>query len=91
MTRIYSVTYAEHLKFQPDSVDAGSKAEPDKKLKQPPVDAWRTGSKIVAVVDGWAEAAIDKAKALLEASDDVKEGRVVEISIVAVHLQNEAE
>ena len=91
MTRIYSVTYAEHLSFQPEPVDQPSKGDPNGKLTQPAVDSWRTGSKIVAVVDGWAEDAITKAKALIAESDDVKEKRVIEVAIVAVSLQNEAE
>lgn len=90
MTRIYSVTYAEHLSFQPEAVAQPTKKDPNGTIEQAPVDVWRTGSKIVAVT-GWAEDAIDKVKALLEDSADVKEGRVVEIAIVAVSLQNEAE
>jgi hypothetical protein len=91
MTRIYSVAYAEHLKFQPEPVSAATKKEPEKVLEQPLVDTWRTGAKTVAVVDGWAEDAIDRTRAILKATDDVKEGRVVELAIVAVALQNETE
>lgn len=92
MTRIYSITYAVHLAFQPDAVDAGTKTEPDRKLEQPPVDTWATRTRTVAVVDGWAEDAIKKLRGLLEEGDaDVKEGRASEVQIVAVSLQSEAE
>ncbi len=91
MTRIYQITYAVHLAFTPDPVEAGTKDEPNKKLKQPPVDAWRTGSRVVAVTDGWAEDAIKKLRGLLADDSDVKEGRATEVQIVAVTLQNEAE
>lgn len=91
MTRIYNVAYLEHLSFQPDPVPQPTKKEPDRVLEQQPVDQWRSGSKIVAVVDGYAEDAISKAKGLIAQDEDMQAGRVTEVQIVNVTLQNEAE
>lgn len=91
MTRIYNVSYLEHLSYQPDPVESPTKAEPSRVIEQQPVDQWRSGSKVVAVVDGYAEDAIAKAKGLIEQDEDVKAGRVTEVQIVNVVLQNEAE
>lgn len=88
MTRVYNVTYAVHVQHQPDPVDSPTKAEPTRKIEQEALDFWRTESKVVAVVDGDAEDAIEKAKALIEAKG---EKGVSEVSILGVVLQNEAE
>lgn len=88
MTRIYNVTYAVHLDYQPDPVDSPTKAEPNRQIEQERIDTWRKGSKVVAVVDGDAEAAIERAKTLIAAED---EKGVTEVTILGVILQNEAE
>lgn len=88
MTRIYNVTYAVHVQFQPDPVDSPTKAEPNRQIEQAAVDLWRTESKVVAVVDGYAEDAIGRAKTLIAADD---EKGVTEVAIIGVTLQNEAE
>lgn len=88
MTRVYNVTYAVHVQHQPDPVDSPTKAEPNRKIEQEALDFWRTGSKVVAVTDGDAEDAIERTKTLIAAAD---EKGVVEVSILGVVLQNEAE
>jgi len=90
MTRIYSVTYREHLHFQPEAMDAGTQETPNAKLEQPPVDTWRTVSRIVAV-EGYAPAAIDKTLRLAAGDEDAKEDRVSEVQIISIVLQGEAE
>ena len=88
MTRIYNVTYAVHIQYQPDPVDSPTKAEPNRKIEQAEIDLWRTESKVVAVVDGYAEDAIGRARTLIAAE---AEKGVTEVAIIGVTLQNEAE
>ena len=90
MTRLFSVAYAEHIKFTPDPVDAGTKKDPNAKVQPESVDAWRTKQRTVAV-EGYAEDAIAKVRSLLVNEEDHQAGRISEVQIIGVTLQGEAE